>query len=66
MVPWMLITYWLIKTSGGYTKCLKQNTGINGVILRDNGKSLSDREKAADTFNEFFVNIGESFENWQG
>ena len=62
----MLITYWLIKTSGGYTKFLKQNTGTNGVILRDNGKILSDREKAADTFNEFFINIGKSFENWQG
>ena len=51
----MLITYWLIKTSGGYTKLLKQNTGTNGVILRDNGKILSDRGKAADTFNGSFV-----------
>ena len=59
----MLITYWLIKTSGEYTKSLKQNTGTNGMILRDNGRILSDREKAADNFNEFFINIGKSFEN---
>ena len=51
----MLITYWLIKTSGGYTKLLKQNTGTNGVILRDNGKILSDRGKVADAFNGSFV-----------
>ena len=28
------------------------------MILRDGGKIISDREKVADTFNKFFVNIG--------
>ena len=28
------------------------------VILRDGGKIISDTEKVADTFNKFFVNIG--------
>ena len=32
--------------------------GTNRVILRDGGKILSDTEKDADTFNKFFVNIG--------
>ena len=31
---------------------------INRVILRDGGKIISDTEKVADTFNMFFVNIG--------
>ena len=34
--------------------------GTNSVILRDGGKVLSDTERAADTFNKFFVNIGNS------
>ena len=28
------------------------------MILRDGGKIISDTEKVADTFNKFFVNIG--------
>ena len=28
------------------------------MILRDGGKIISDRGKVADTFNKFFVNIG--------
>ena len=32
--------------------------GVNRVILRDGGKIISDTEKVADTFNNFFVNIG--------
>ena len=32
--------------------------GTNIVILRDGGKIISDTEKVADTFNKFFVNIG--------
>ena len=32
--------------------------GTNSVILRDGGKVISDTERAADTFNKFFVNIG--------
>ena len=31
--------------------------GTNRVILRDDGKIISDTEKVADTFNKFFVNI---------
>ena len=31
--------------------------GTNRVILRDDGKIISDTEKVADTFNNFFVNI---------
>ena len=30
----------------------------NRVILRDGGKIISDTEKVDDTFNRFFVNIG--------
>ena len=32
--------------------------GTNRVILRDGGKVISDTERVADTFNKFFVNIG--------
>ena len=32
--------------------------GTNRVILRDGGKIISNTEKVADTFNRFFVNIG--------
>ena len=32
--------------------------GTNRVILRDEGKVISDTERVADTFNKFFVNIG--------
>ena len=35
--------------------------GTNRVILRDGGKIISDTEKVADTFNRFFVNIGNIF-----
>ena len=34
------------------------NKATNSVILRDSGKNMSNTEKAADTFNMFFVNIG--------
>ena len=37
--------------------------GTNGVILRDGGKIISDTEKVADTFNKFFVNIGNNLIN---
>ena len=37
--------------------------GTNGVILRDGGKIISDTEKVADTFNKFFVNIGNTLIN---
>ena len=30
----------------------------NRVILRDSGKSISDTGNVVDTFNKFFVNIG--------
>ena len=33
----------------------------NRVILRDGGKSISDKEKLADTLNKFFENIGKTF-----
>ena len=32
--------------------------GTNTVLLRDGSKIGSDTEKVADTFNKFFVNIG--------
>ena len=32
--------------------------GTNRVTLRDGGKVISDTERVADTFNKFFVNIG--------
>ena len=32
--------------------------GSNRVILRDSGKSISDTGNVVDTFNKFFVNIG--------
>ena len=32
--------------------------GTNRVILRDDGKIISDTKKVADTFNKFFENIG--------
>ena len=32
--------------------------GTNRVMLRDSGRIISDTEKVADTFNKFFVNIG--------
>ena len=32
--------------------------GTNRVILRDGSKIISDTKKVADTFNKFFVNIG--------
>ena len=32
--------------------------GTNRVILRDGGKVISDTERVANTFNKFFVNIG--------
>ena len=34
--------------------------GTNRVILGDDGKIISDTEKVADTFNNFFVNIGKT------
>ena len=34
------------------------NKATNSVILRDSGKNISNTEKVADTFNKFFVNIG--------
>ena len=39
-------------------KFLKQIVDTNKVILRDGGKIISDTEKVADTFNKFFVDIG--------
>ena len=39
-------------------KFLKQIVDTNKVILRDGGKIISDTEKIADTFNKFFVDIG--------
>ena len=35
--------------------------GTNRVILRDGGKIISDTEKVADSFNRFFVNIGNTW-----
>ena len=35
--------------------------GTNSVMLRDDGKIISDTEKIADTVNKLFVNIGNSF-----
>ena len=35
--------------------------GTNSVILRDSAKIISDKEKVADTFNKFLVNIGNNF-----
>ena len=32
--------------------------GSNRVILRDSGKNVSDTGNVVDTFNKFFVNIG--------
>ena len=32
--------------------------GTNRVMLRDGAKIISDKEKVADTFNKFLVNIG--------
>ena len=34
------------------------NKATNSVILRDSGKNISNTEKVADTFNKFFVNMG--------
>ena len=34
--------------------------GTNKVVLRDGRKIISDTGKVADTFNKFFVNIGET------
>ena len=35
-----------------------KTVGTNRVILRDDGKIIADTEKVVDTFNKFFVNIG--------
>ena len=36
----------------------KKIVGTNQVILRDGSKVISDTEKVTNTFNKFFVNIG--------
>ena len=47
-------TFWRVVKPNFSNKIL----GTNRVILRDGGKIISDTEKVADTFNKFFVNIG--------
>ena len=52
-----------IKDNKNFWRVIKPNfsnkiLGTNRVILRDGGKIISNTEKVADTFNRFFVNIG--------
>ena len=46
--------FWMVVKPNFSNKIL----GNNRVTLRDGGKIISDTEKVADTFNRFFVNIG--------
>ena len=51
-----------IMNNKNFLKVVKPNfsnkiLGTNKVVLRDDGKIISDTEKVADTFNNFFVNI---------
>ena len=55
-----------ITNNKNFLKVVKPNfsnkiLGTNKVVLRDGRKIISDTGKVADTFNKFFVNIGETF-----
>ena len=46
--------FWRVVTPNFSNKIV----GTNRLVLRDGGKTISDTEKVADTFNKCFVNIG--------
>ena len=48
--------FWRVVTPNFSNKIV----GTNRLVLRDGGKTISDTEKVADTFNKFFVNIGKT------
>ena len=46
--------FWRVVTPNFSNKIV----GTNRLVLRDGGKTISDTEKVADTFNKCFANIG--------